>query len=263
MMLNPDATLESPEQALDRIAPSLVAQSDVRVLLFHGQKADAEALARRYPDFRLVVYAHELDHPHEEVAVGEAQLGFNGPDGKHLGVATLSGSAGWKAQSVRYVDLEPELGEDRKALDIKAVYLDRVSSEDLLFKFPRAALASGDGFVGSEACFPCHEQAAKVWKGSAHAKAFATLEKERHEKDPECVICHVVGMDKIGGYDGRPGTKRLVDVGCESCHGPGKRHTADPSIKMGPAGEASCLTCHVPEHSPTFDFRTYWERIRH
>jgi hypothetical protein len=33
--------------------------------------------------------------------------------------------------------------------------------------------------------------------------------------------------------------------------------------RLGKAGEQSCMTCHVPAHSPGFDFPTYWKKIEH
>jgi hypothetical protein len=33
--------------------------------------------------------------------------------------------------------------------------------------------------------------------------------------------------------------------------------------KLGKAGESSCMQCHVPAHSPNFDFQTYWKQIEH
>ena len=32
---------------------------------------------------------------------------------------------------------------------------------------------------------------------------------------------------------------------------------------MPKVGKESCMTCHVPDHSPTFDYESYWEKIKH
>jgi hypothetical protein len=46
--------------------------------------------------------------------------------------------------------------------------------------------------------------------------------------DPECVVCHTVGFGYNTGYKNASKTPHLSHVGCESCHGPGSGHAADP-----------------------------------
>ena len=61
---------------------------------------------------------------------------------------------------------------------------------------------------------------------------------------------------------------------CENCHGPGKGHAANPTLKPGPVPAANgaalerpaappCRTCHMGSHSPNFAFGTYWPKIAH
>ena len=72
--------------------------------------------------------------------------------------------------------------------------------------------------------------------------------------------CHVTGYDQPGGstvthnLDGA-----MVNVGCESCHGPGAAHGKDPE-NVGIARdtpESTCVQCHSPEHSDLFDYDAY------
>jgi len=92
----------------------------------------------------------------------------------------------------------------------------------------------------------------------------ATLEAEMQDRDPECISCHVVGVDKIEGFRDRKSTSDLADVGCESCHGPGQAHSLAPMQNAMPKiDEKSCNSCHVPAHSPGFDYSTYWPPIAH
>jgi hypothetical protein len=32
---------------------------------------------------------------------------------------------------------------------------------------------------------------------------------------------------------------------------------------MPRTGAQACATCHVPEHSPNFDYAKFWAKIRH
>lgn len=137
-------------------------------------------------------------------------------------------------------------------------------------------------FVGSNQCIMCHVDAGEAWKATRHGDAFATLEKRDKEYDHKCVGCHVVGYEQPGGsvigkfsYDtkiahgdlSREITKNLKNVGCETCHGPGSHHMLQPSmdgkpnsIDIQPKVDA-CMQCHVPEHSPKFNFDKYIKKI--
>ncbi|MEZ4337621.1 MAG: hypothetical protein R3B82_13465 [Sandaracinaceae bacterium] len=57
----------------------------------------------------------------------------------------------------------------------------------------------------------------------------------------------------------------LRNVGCESCHGPGSMHVANPTgaavnVRRSPEAR-TCLRCHTPEHSDRFDFAAYRQML--
>ncbi|MCS7021587.1 MAG: hypothetical protein NZU63_07155 [Gemmataceae bacterium] len=88
-------------------------------------------------------------------------------------------------------------------------------------------------FVGSEACARCHAAEYEVWKQSRHSHAYETLERYAkrpagRQYDGECAVCHTVGLGYKTGFRGETSTPHLKHVGCESCHGPGSAHVADP-----------------------------------
>ena len=137
-------------------------------------------------------------------------------------------------------------------------------------------------FVGAAVCEACHAEAAKVWKGSRHAHAFATLEAKGKHFDPECLECHVVGLKpwqptsgsslspEVQAFVGKNGflspqlTPHLMNVQCENCHGPARAHLANPeAVKMPQLATNACTSCHVGSHSPSFNFETYWPKIQH
>ena len=127
-------------------------------------------------------------------------------------------------------------------------------------------------FVGSETCAACHPAAAETWRATRHAKALASLEAVSKQFDPECVACHVVGLE-AGGFLSRELTPHLANVQCENCHGAAGAHLADPMGKRpnriralvagGGTPEAVCRTCHHGSHSPLFDYPVYWAKIAH
>ncbi len=129
------------------------------------------------------------------------------------------------------------------------------------------------GYVGSYACSSCHPAVFRHWGGTRHATAYETLAKAGRAFDPECVICHVVGLNYITGFQSKETSPNLEGVGCEACHGPGSLHTAHTHAdrpeglplqegygKVTPEG---CKVCHDREHDPLFHFETRWEGIRH
>ena len=148
-------------------------------------------------------------------------------------------------------------------------------------------LAEDYEYVGSSKCKKCHIKAHRSWKKTKMGQAFETLKpgkaaevKKKFNLDPEkdytqdtsCLVCHTTGHGHAGGYVVPDPTdkkavrkaKKLQGAGCESCHGPGRAHVMAPAKNRMPfAGEKSCATCHVPEHSPGFTFEEYWPKISH
>jgi hypothetical protein len=239
------------------------------ILLFHGEPEEARRVIAGQDWIGAVIAAHAPDdRPQDLARAGEPHLLTVGRDGKHLGLAEIippraAGSrAGLKA--ARAVPLGPEVRADPAARPVEAVYLQRIAEEDLLGKLPRRPIPDGDRFAGTAACRPCHAAAYRIWAGTAHAHAWRTLSGAGHDRDPDCVGCHVVGLEYEGGFQSATQSPQLANVGCESCHQAAGRHAASPSTVRPPrAGAASCAACHIPEHSPGFAFARCWPKIRH
>jgi hypothetical protein len=120
-------------------------------------------------------------------------------------------------------------------------------------------------FVGSAACQGCHESAYKAWAKTSHSTALRTLEQKGADKNRECVACHVVGFDQAGGFVSAEHSPHLANVGCETCHGPRKDHIQNPSGSKQPIVDKVklCQSCHHAPHSTSFDFDSYWPKIKH
>jgi hypothetical protein len=108
-------------------------------------------------------------------------------------------------------------------------------------------------YGSTQACGYCHPKQVAQWTTTDHAHAFATLKKAKHDKDPNCLGCHVVGFLQFGG------TRDLVmargqfsDVGCEACHGPSAPHVRAIDKKEGTVRAVDpivCLGCHTPDQN--------------
>lgn len=248
----------TPEEAAHRLAEEAAAQGLAPILLFDGSRAAAAALARAEPALRLVTYRSTAHPPQSLEKVGDCALATPGERGKSV-IRLIWRGDSFAAASVQ--SLGPEVPDDPEAERIFRRYLARVSKEGLLEKVARTP---AKGFSGSTKCGSCHAQSAKVWSSSAHAHALKTLEHEGHDRDPDCVSCHVTGLTKTTGFRSRASTPALANVGCESCHGPGADHSKSPKVfKMAKVGAKACVPCHTPENSPKFDFSIYWDKIRH
>lgn len=93
--------------------------------------------------------------------------------------------------------------------------------------------------IGVLVCKKCHENQARSWAKTPHAKAFDALRPgqrteakvkagldpdKEYRTDADCIGCHTTGFGEPGGYDPAAPNKILARVGCESCHGPGSAY---------------------------------------
>jgi peroxiredoxin len=140
-------------------------------------------------------------------------------------------------------------------------------------KRKRQLFDTGD-YVGSAACQSCHVKEHGLWSESAHARAFGTLAKTHEDAKADCQRCHTTGFGEPTGFP--KGGKPLENVGCESCHGPGKAHV--DSAGKGPATILAltdkcddcvilqiCGSCHDDANDANFEFELEdkLQRIRH
>jgi hypothetical protein len=130
---------------------------------------------------------------------------------------------------------------------------------------PPKAAPGRAAFVGDETCTRCHKKEMAFWKTTVHAHAWRTLVEVGKTGDDECVSCHVTGYGEVGGSS-LGFTKKLESVQCETCHGPGGLHVAqegleEPAAVRLQAPESTCVRCHTPKHSDTFQYQAYLRDI--
>ena len=118
-------------------------------------------------------------------------------------------------------------------------------------------------FTGWHDCAGCHPKAAARWQSTGHARAYTTLEKKNRQFNTNCLLCHVTGGETVSTDRLASLPPGLRGVGCEVCHGPGRRH-AEGREKSQPrrVPETLCRNCHVPEHDGHFDYNRNLELIR-
>ncbi|MGD8499631.1 MAG: cytochrome c family protein [Phycisphaerales bacterium] len=163
------------------------------------------------------------------------------------------------------VAVEEDLPQDGSLVRLYEDYQQIVRDRNLLEKHPRFRLPNGLQYSGSRSCKPCHTYEYEKWSGNAHGRAFATLERVGSQFDPECVVCHVVGMDYESGFISQEQTGHLKNVGCENCHGPGSEHIKTAGATELAEPKSACIDCHTPEHSGDYagNERSFLEKIVH
>lgn len=244
-------------EAVDELAEVGASANRVPVLLFQGSLDEAKKVPG-IENLGVVVYRSTAAPSESPIRFGRTLFVSPGEKGKHVVSLTFVNG---KLKRYDVFPLTPDVVDDPATNKFFGKYLQDVDAAGLLDKLPRTGAVK---YIGTKKCGSCHSAAMKTWKSSAHAGALATLEREKHARDPDCVGCHVVGLSKIGGFRSRSKTPQLADVGCESCHGSGAKHAVQPAkFKMGKVGAKSCAPCHVPNHSPGFDFKLYWPKIKH
>jgi hypothetical protein len=247
----------SNEVAAAELAEEAKAVGKTPILMLADGRDEAERLARAVPGLALIQYRSTARPSRALVRIGATILASPGEKGKH--VLRLKFEDG-QFKEYAPIELSPEFQDDPAVSRTFRRYLARVDQENLLDSLPRSP---GPAFAGNAKCGSCHAGAMKSWLASRHSKALRTLIDEGHGRDPDCVGCHVVGLAKTTGFRSVAKTPQLSNVGCESCHGPGAAHAAKPKVKMGKVGAKSCASCHVPDHSPGFEFEAYWAKIKH
>ena len=227
----------------------------VNILILEGYDARAaqDILGMVPPTVDCVICPADSDEPRLLSEPGARPLAFTvGRFGRHVSRISVTIPAQGGPLTLRFeeVPVAEKLPKDEALVRLYQSYQQLVKDGNLLAKYPRIPLPQPDvSFVGSKTCARCHEYEHGKWSEQAHAGAFATLQKVGSDRDPECVICHVVGMEYSNGFVTEEQTPQLKDVGCEACHGPGSGHVLAAGQVKTSEPKKNCLSCHTPEHS--------------
>jgi len=299
----------------------------VNVLLYSGPLDAARKAADFFPQIQIIVCrSEEAEPPNAPMMVVDPKKNQNtmiirvGHKGQSVGVVgVFKNEKGALEYHYQRVALTPEYdtlpGDEKGNLALQELenYSKLVRDRGFLTQnrkspHPLQATNPKATFAGSDSCMQCHKEhdtSWATWAGSKHAQAYAALENIANKPglrnfDSECIRCHVVGFDHNSGFVSKEKTPLLRNVGCESCHGPGSEHNANPKNKalalelspwkidgkgMMPAVakltanppvkldqqetqimlrvDRICQTCHNAENDPHFKIEVYWPKIAH
>ncbi len=248
-------TQTGPMARTARLFPDGDAAGNINILILGGceGRAAQNILGLVPPTVDCVVYPSDSDEPRLLSKPGERPLAFTvGRFGRYVSRVGVTIPAAGGPLTLRFADIPVAegLSKDDALVGLYQTYQQLVKDSNLLEGYARVPLPQQDvTFVGSKTCARCHEYEYGKWSEEPHAGAFATLRKVGSDRDPECVTCHVVGMEYSEGFVTEERTPHLKDVGCEVCHGPGSAHTQSAGQVPTSEPRKTCLSCHTPEHS--------------
>ncbi len=256
-LLETDQTTSIPKK-LDSLLSEVQAHADIVIISSHLQPEVNKSLAKKYPNISAIMSRDTG----ETERVGNVLLTYCHPHGKTLGALTITDAAGGNSAAVEHIALTEEVGDDPNVRQLLNDFYGQVASDPQLqvashrlFSSEALEQDSNNSYIGSQACQECHRKEFDQWSHSSHATAFNTLQIIGREYYSKCVSCHVTGFGYSSGYEiGNRDRAHLAEVGCETCHGPGKQHTYTPLATniRGKVETSMCMECHQPEHSPGF-----------
>ena len=270
--------VEDMEPALTRCLAEVRARADLVVLLAFADEAALTRLAQRFYEAH-VILGGKVRQPAQELGKENRSLiYFVTNESRALGLLRMRLTRGRSPVSstneIRL--LHDRIPQDPALRELAQAYRDEIRRTRLNVDEPgRAGEESVPGvrgaaeYVGNATCLKCHPTASAVWSKSGHATAFASLVERKADADPKCVGCHTIGFGTRTGYRRESGESKLVDVGCESCHGPGSLHAqrrdggSSNEFTYRPLDAGDCQKCHYGEFSRPFNWNDFWPPIRH
>ncbi len=268
-----DMEIMDPVVSLTPLLSDLRDKTDILILLSHAEMDESVKIAEACPELDLIISGHLVDRPDlYREKVKNTYVIPVGEKGKYVGKITLSPQQKQTGEDeyfnrlppvIEITPLDERFADSPDIAMLLRIYQERLKDEELLAQVFKSDLPSNLTFIANDDCAVCHNKIFKHWEGTGHASAYETLVKAEHEYDPECVECHVIGLNYFTGFETMESTPELKDVGCESCHGAGSDHKETQSSDYGRVSVENCEICHNDEHSPNFEFNDYWQKIKH
>ncbi|MDF1665133.1 MAG: DUF1573 domain-containing protein [Planctomycetota bacterium] len=257
-----------PKESLKKVMPELKAKSDVIVILAHMGQRFAVQLCAEVPGADVVIVGHATEVMTQARVIEGTHFVANPDQGKRLSTLDL------------VIKNKNVIGHHGATHPLDQSHTNDPKIDAFLIEYrkglrnlpPKAVKADpkAQKYVGDKVCGSCHPKERKLWKSTSHSKAMLSLEAKFNDFDPKCTSCHTVGQGKPHGYTRRDLTPKLDEVQCESCHGPGAKHSEAPKeigvpggTPMATIGLKSCRACHNGLHSPQFEPKSYWKRVAH
>jgi hypothetical protein len=268
-LLAANVELLDPATAVRKYLPELRQKADVVVLLSHCGIETSRFLAEDL-DVDVVIVGHFPAIQEDPEKIGNTIFAQAGSMSDRFGTLGMTlGKDGkiaeFEGDAIRVLQKGPTNGElaaletawDEAvdALRKDAQLAHQREQEAIMRNQTTKEVAHRNGVFGAESCRSCHEPVYQSWMNTPHANAFARLAEADAWDNPECIGCHVTGVQEKHYVSDVNVPPETWNVQCEECHGSGVNHARDGTY-LG-AGEATCIKCHDPQNSPEFDYAVY------
>ena len=270
--------VERMEVALGKLLPKLRGQADFIVLLAFADEAAMAGLARQFYELDAILGGKVQQPSQKLVKENRSAILATTNEARAVGMLETRLLSHGRLEAVKgeITLVSDQIPQDEEIRALAVAYRDEVRTTKLAIDDP-AKLAEDmvpgvratAAFAGTQSCAACHPTAMKAWQESGHARAFSTLVALKADADPNCIACHTVGFGTASGYRREFGAAKLVDVGCESCHGPGSGHVeqrragAEVTARFHAVGAGDCRKCHHGEFSRPFEYDKFWPAVAH
>lgn len=274
--------LVDPASAITKWLPEAKKDAEVLVLLAFAREERMKELAAQFFEFQLIL-GGDVGQPSQElVRANRSFIMATTNQSRALGLFEATWKPGGMLEKPKQqiIFMADDIPQDEEIIAHAVAYRDEVRRTKLAIDDPKRArddavpgVRLAAKFVGSEACSACHAEDYAIWQKSAHSMAFPALQRRDSDADPSCIGCHTIGFGTESGYRREFAGKRLTQVGCESCHGPGSTHVeqrnaqrtqaVEPTFHFRPLAAADCTTCHHGEFSRPFEWEEFWRLIAH
>ena len=264
-----DASFEQVKASIQEAVNEVSEKADLVALLSSLGPALEAQLAREVDGLDLILSAaggrrETVRFPsaatqREPQTIDGTLLAGSTEGGKTLGFAQWRGEGGWETGQIT---MTAEVPPHPLVAALVEGFYQQVADESKYHVagkrlFAQEALENEphNSFIGSTACQSCHQEEYEQWETTAHAAAYHTLLRAQRQFYPDCVACHVTGFGYETGFQiGKPDRQHLAEVGCETCHGPGRLHVSNPKASNTRAKVETklCQQCHNEEHHPGF-----------
>ncbi|HEX5220433.1 MAG TPA: multiheme c-type cytochrome [Verrucomicrobiae bacterium] len=264
--------------AITRTLAEIKGKADLVVLLAFTDEATLAELAAQFYELHVILGGKVQQSAQELRKENRSLISFVTNEARALGILRLRLRAGAPPEVFHHEIrlLHDRIPQAATFQQLAQAYRTEIRTNKLSVDDPAHLSAdmvpgvrTSASYVGSERCLDCHPSAAAVWTKSRHAGAFEALVHRNADADPKCIGCHTVGFGSLTGYRREFGNRKLANVGCESCHGPGslhvRRYEGEESIdfKYRPLAAGDCQKCHYGEFSRPFYWHEFWPAIKH
>jgi hypothetical protein len=266
------------EPAVEKCLVELRGKTDMIVLLAFTDEDTLSRLAQEFFECQVILGGRVSQPAQQLTKVNRSLVYFVTNESRALGILRLQLTKGAPVQAITNEIrlLHDKIPQDASLVSMMQDYRQEVRDARLAADDPNhlsadmiPGIRAEAAYVGTEKCLVCHPSAAATWQSSAHAHGFATLISRKADADPRCIGCHTTGFGSPTGYRREYHSDKLVDVGCESCHGPGSLHVrqkqGDTTVNFvfRPLDAGDCQKCHQGEFSRPFDWNQFWPAIKH